>query len=118
MGNVKEITQTFINSFKETEEYQNYKISKEQVLKIPGLMDDIIEYKEKSYELQNLEDEDLFDKIDAFEKKYEEFCQISVVSDYLAAEIIICKCLQDVSVSISETIDLDADFVAHMRKKG
>ena len=62
------------------------------------------DYRRRNYELQTSADID-FDKLDRFEKEYENFRSDPLVSDFLAAELAFCKRMQEIETRITAKLD-------------
>lgn len=95
---------TLITSILECEEYIAYRAELDKVLQIPGLKAQIDEFRKRNYELQSLMDID-FDKLDRFEKEYEDFRSNPAVSDFLAAELAFCKRMQAIETRVAMELD-------------
>lgn len=106
MKESEKIIKEFAERLKRTEEYRLYIRKKEKVAEFPGLWEDINRYRKEYYMLQK-SNEELFDKLDEFEKKYNKMCSNPVVSEYLEAELEVCKMMQEVYAQIADAIDLD-----------
>ncbi len=106
MRETEKIIQEFVQRLRMTREYKLYEYSKERVRMYPGLWEQIDEYRRKNYMLQKSE-EDLFDKIDAFDREYEEFRSNPVVESYLEAEVSVCKMIREIYEQIASAIELD-----------
>ncbi len=91
---------------KDSQIYRNYRIQVEKIEKQPGLLDQINEFRRKNFELQSVEpSENMLDKIDAFNKEYESFRESPLVSDFLQAELDLCRLMQRIQVRLTEAID-------------
>lgn len=106
MRETEKIIQDFVQRLRMTKEYQLYEAAKKTVRTYPGLWEQIDEYRRKNFMLQNSE-EDLFDKIDAFDREYEEFRSNPVVNDYLTAEEAVCKMMREIYAQIANAIELE-----------
>lgn len=95
---------TLITAILGCEEYLAYRAELDRVLQIPNLKDQIDEYRRRNYELQHRTDID-FDKLDRFEKEYENFRSDPAVSDFLAAELAFCKRMQEIETRVTAEID-------------
>lgn len=93
-----------ITAILEGEEYVAYREELDRVLQIPGLKAQIDEFRRRNYELQYRMDID-FDKLDRFEKEYENFRSNPAVSDFLAAELAFCKRMQEIETRVTEALD-------------
>ncbi len=91
-----------------TKEYQAFLHEKEKVARFPELKQKINEYRLKNYELQNsTNDDELFDKMEEFDREYEEFRDDPLVSDFLEAELDFCRMMQDMNMRITAALDFD-----------
>lgn len=86
------------------EEYLAYRAELNKVLQHPELKLKIDNYRKQNYELQTSEDID-FDKLDRFEKEYENFRSDPLVSDFLAAELAFCKRMQEIETRVTARLD-------------
>ena len=62
------------------------------------------------FEFQNYDGDDLFEKIDEFEKEFKDFEEEPIVREYLAAELEICRRIQEINASITDVVDIDMDI--------
>lgn len=106
---IEKATEQFIGQIKETGEYQEYVFWRDQICCQPELKRQIDEYRLKNYMLQNMEEGDLFEKMDAFEKEYENFRSNPLVSDFLDAELNFCRLIQNISVKIADAVEFDLE---------
>lgn len=86
------------------EEYLAYRTELDKVLQNSELKLKIDDYRRRNYELQTSADID-FDKLDRFEKEYENFRSDPLVSDFLAAELAFCKRMQEIETRITAKLD-------------
>lgn len=86
------------------EEYLAYRAELDKVLQQPELKSQIDDFRRQNYELQTSPDID-FDKLDRFEKEYENFRSDPLVSDFLAAELAFCKRMQEIEIRVTEKLD-------------
>lgn len=101
-------TVKFVQSIKETETYQRYSDQLAKIKSEPQLFDKVNEYRWRNYELQNTSQVDqLFDRMDAFEKEYEQFRENPIVDDFLDAELAFCRMMQDINVFITEELEFE-----------
>ena len=49
--------------------------------------------------------DELFDKIEDFEREYEKFREDPLVSDFLAAELGLCRMMQQINMTMTEELD-------------
>ena len=102
------LTGNFVKSIKETEIYKKYFYQLEKIKKTPELFERINEYRHRNFEIQNTSQaNELYDKMDAFEKEYETFREDPVVDDFLRAELAFCRMMQDIYVVITEELNFE-----------
>lgn len=108
MADVYEAVDELVAVIKDTTIYQNYVREKERVKKHPQLKAQIDEYREQNFKLQSMaQDDELFDKIEQLQKKYEEFLENPLVADFLKAELAFCRLIQEVTGRMVQAIDFE-----------
>ena len=100
----------FLNELQESSAFKDYKYQKERIKKVPGMKDRINDFRAKRFEFQNYEGEDLFEKIDEFQKEYQAFKEEPIVREYLAAELEICRLVQEINHAIDDLVDIDMEM--------
>lgn len=108
MTDITKHIEQFVSAVQETETYLEYKKQKERIRAYPDLKDKIDEYRLKNYEIQNnTEPDQLFDRMDAFQREYEQFREIPMVHDFLKAELDYCRMIQEINERICQEFALD-----------
>ncbi|NLL79509.1 MAG: YlbF family regulator [Clostridiales bacterium] len=108
MKTIEQATDEFIAMIRQTEEYQEYQIQKNKIDRYPELKQQINDYRQKNYQMQLMGDTDeLFERIDEFQKEYEQFREDPLVSDFLAAELAFCRMIQEINIRIMEGVDFE-----------
>ncbi|MBR4981271.1 MAG: YlbF family regulator [Lachnospiraceae bacterium] len=100
----------FLNELQESSAFKDYKYQKERIKKVPGMKERINDFRAKRFEFQNYEGEDLFEKIDEFQKEYQAFKEEPIVREYLAAELEICRLVQEINHAIDDLVDIDMEM--------
>ena len=100
----------FLNEFQNSSAFRDYKYQKERIRKVPGMKDRINEFRKKRFEFQKYQGEDLFEKIDEFQREYQAFKEEPIVREYLAAELEICRLVQQIYGAIDELVDIDMEM--------
>ena len=100
----------FLNELQESSAFRDYKYQKERIKKVPGMKERINDFRVKRFEFQNYEGEDLFEKIDEFQKEYQSFKEEPIVREYLAAELEICRLVQEINNAIDDLVDIDMEM--------
>lgn len=106
MSKVHEAVDGLILVIKESDEYINYETQLERVKQENGLKEQIDIFRKRNYELQRSEDI-AYDKIDAFEREYESFCENPLVSDFLSAELAFCRMMQEINYKLTDAVDFE-----------
>ncbi|MBQ6806679.1 MAG: YlbF family regulator [Lachnospiraceae bacterium] len=97
-----------VEEIKKSDIYIEYDCQRDKLKKQPELFERVKEFRQRNFELQNSEQgDDLFEKIDAFEKEYEKFREIPLVEDFLSAELAFCRMMQDVNMQITAELDFE-----------
>lgn len=104
----QEILDNFIKAIKDTPEYKNYENQKEIVKKMPKLKEQLDDFRSRNYVLQHMpKSPDLLDKMDQFNKEYEDFTENPLVDDFLQAEVAFCRMMQSVNLKITEALEFE-----------
>ncbi len=106
MNNIDNATDEFIAAILASEVYGNYRNELAKVKREPGLKAQIDEYRKRNFEFQENADND-FNKLDRFEKEYEEFRSNPLVADFLAAELDLCRMMQRIDTRITAGLDFE-----------
>ncbi len=106
MDSLQQVTKSLTDEILKSEVYQTYQTELEKVKQYPELKAQIDEFRRNNYLLQCRTDID-FDKLDHFEKEYENFRQQPLVADFLAAELALCRMMQDIFGDITEALDFE-----------
>ncbi len=106
MENLERAAGMFAAAVRESDIYKVYRAELEKVKQFPELKEQIDEYRKRNYQMQAETDID-FDKLDRFEREYEGFREQSLVSDFLAAELALCRMLQKLYVQVTDEIGFE-----------
>lgn len=105
---VKEATERFVEEIRKSAVYREYDFQKEKIKKQPALFARVGEYRERNYALQtSAQGNELLEKMDAFEKEYEELRTNPLVDDFLRAELAFCRMMQEINVRITAELDFE-----------
>lgn len=98
--------QAYIEKLLKSKEYQKYVEQKERVKQYPDLKKQIDEFRRRNFEMQNSEDL-VFEKIEFFEKEFEDFRDNPLVADFLEAELAFCRMMQRHYGEVMRAIDFE-----------
>ena len=105
---IEEATKKFAAYIQESDTYKEYFYQRERIKKQPALYEKVNEYRQKNFDLQNESDsEDLFDRMEAFEREYAKFRENPLVEDFLRAELAFCRMMQNINVWLTAEIDFE-----------
>ena len=105
---IEEATKKFAAYIQESDTYKEYFYQREKIKKQPELYEKVNEYRQKNFDLQNESDsEDLFDRMEAFEREYAKFRENPLVEDFLRAELAFCRMMQNINVWLTAEIDFE-----------
>ena len=106
---MRKAVEHFLKELQESSAFRDYKYQKERIKKVPGMKERINEFRKKRFEFQKYEGEDLFEKIDEFQREYQQFKEEPLVREYLQAELEICRLVQEINMAIDELVDIDME---------
>lgn len=103
-----EAARQFAETIMASDTYKEYLFQREKIKKQPELYEKVNEFRQRNFDLQNeTDEEELFDRIEAFEKEYEKFRENPFVDDFLRAELAFCRMMQEVYLLLAEDIDFE-----------
>lgn len=105
---MEEAVRKFAAYIQQSDTYKEYWEQREKLKKQPELYDKVNEFRQRNFDIQNESDsEDLFDKMEAFEREYAKFRENPMVEDFLRAELAFCRMMQDINVLLTAEIDFE-----------
>ena len=106
MNRLDQATDEFITAILGSAIYQTYRQELDKVKQVPGLKEQIDEFRKRNFELQLSADMD-FGKLDSFEKEYENFRDNPLVADFLSAELDLCRAIQRINMRITAELKFE-----------
>jgi len=108
MNDVDIAIENLLNALKQTEEFTEYQYQLGKINMQPELRKQVDAYRNENFELQNSTPKDeLMQKMEQFEEKYQSFRENPLVSDFLAAELAFVRKMQEVTLKIMEGIPFE-----------
>ncbi|MCH5263334.1 MAG: YlbF family regulator [Lachnospiraceae bacterium] len=105
---MEEAVKKFAAYIQQSDTYKEYWEQREKLKKQPELYDKVNEFRQRNFDIQNESDsEDLFDKMEAFEREYAKFRENPMVEDFLRAELAFCRMMQNINVLLTAEIDFE-----------
>lgn len=107
-SDLEKATDKYITAMQKSEEYRNYCEIKAVVKEDEALWQQLRDYRKKRYEFQMMTNpEELFDRVDAFERDYREWKKDPRVTAFLDAELAFCRMIQDANMRIVEAMQFE-----------
>lgn len=104
--NLNQAVETLSATIKGTETYNRYLAALAAVKLQPGLKEQIDGFRRENYLMQSTGDM-AFERIEQFEKEYSDFRENPLVSEFLAAELALCRMIQQINFNITETLNFE-----------
>ncbi len=105
-GHLDQAVEGLIGAIKESEAYGQYMLALAAVKRQPELKQQIDEFRRENYVMQNTGDM-AFERIEQFEQAYSDFRENPLVSDFLAAELALCRQIQQINFNITEALEFE-----------
>jgi cell fate (sporulation/competence/biofilm development) regulator YlbF (YheA/YmcA/DUF963 family) len=106
MDGVHEALDKLIREVRISKEYKDYLQEKETVKKYPELKKRLDDFRMKNFQMQNGDDRAL-EMLDQMEQEYDRLMENPVVSGFLNTELAFCRLMQDINMSLAESIDFE-----------
>lgn len=92
---------------RESEDYKCYLRTKQVLYEHSDLCNQLMEFRRRNYELQNQQDINPYDEVNALVIEYDTLLHNSIVSDFLQAEQKVCILMQKIFISLTEGLEFD-----------
>lgn len=97
-----------IEAIIDSPEYAEFDRQKNIMKENPELKEKLDEYRQENFRLQRTaESDELFDKLDEFAVRYEEFRKNPLVDSFLNAEADFCRMIQEINQEIVEAVNFE-----------
>ncbi len=108
MSRVDQALKDLIGAILDSEEYREFDSQRSLMKSYPELKAEIDRFRQENYELQRFtEPEELLDKSDEFQQKYEELQKNPMVDAFLWAEVEFCRMIQAINQEIVEAVNFE-----------
>ena len=98
--------ENMIDTIKRSEVYGKYLEALAAAKQQPGLKQEIDEFRRKNYIMQSSGDM-AFEHIEQFEREYSDFRENPVVADFLAAELALCRMIQQITLYVTDMLNFE-----------
>lgn len=106
MNNVDRAVEQLITAILDSDTYREYDLQRNKVKQEPELKAQVDEFRRRNYELQNV-DNPSFDRLDSFEKEFEEIRENPLADDFLVAELAFCRMMQEINLRITAAMNFE-----------
>lgn len=103
----EEFKQTILNS----EEYRNFDMYRRLLLETPELKEQVNEFRMANVNMQLRNKGENRDAMQELANKYNPLLTNSVVREFLNAELILCKMIQQINAILVSDLELELDFL-------
>ena len=108
MTEVEQAIENLLSVIKQTKEYEEFRYQLDKINLQPELHRQIDEFRKENFELQNNTPEDqMLQKSEEFEEKYQTFRENPLVNDFLTAETAFCRRMQEINLKITEGLQFE-----------
>lgn len=108
MPEIRESLDALIRALENCEDFKRYKKSNQLIQEYPDKKKRMLEFRKKNYLIQNAkEDIDLFTESERLQRDYADLYKDPVTAEFLAAEVAVCRILQQVNREMIECLDFE-----------
>lgn len=108
MSEVNNAIEELLRAIKQSQEYVEYRYQLDKINMQPELRRQVDTFRNENFELQNnTPEEELLQKMEQFEEKYQTLRENPLVNDFLAAELAFCRKMQDVNLRITAGLQFE-----------
>jgi len=112
MNHIQDCTQELIRAILESDEYREFGRIRDKVREQPRLREEINRFRQHVFEVQNSQEPlDMYGEQERLCRDYDAFRRNPLVNDFLQSELRICRLIQQISMEIADSVDLDTDWV-------
>lgn len=112
MNKIDELKMELSKAILESDEYKEYIELRDMVEKDPGIKRQLDEYRRENFRCQYSDDvEDAIGLSLDIDNRYNELLRQPGIYRYLSAEMTVCRMIQDVCMSVVESVDFDVEFL-------
>lgn len=108
MCSVETALKELIGAILDSPEYKKYDQQLAVMREHPDLKRQVDEFRHENFLMQRFaEPDELFDKMDEFSRRYEDFRKNPMVEAFLGAELDFCRMIQDINEEIVEAVNFE-----------
>ena len=112
MSRVEELTKELTEAITDSCEYKRFKEFESEVMKRPDLKRALDDFRRENFRMQYSEDTgDVLSATQELEGHFADIRKQPEVEGYLAAEMELCRMVQEICMSIVEAVDFNMDFL-------
>ena len=95
----------------DSDAYRRFIMAKEKLDDNPEIAERVTEYRKKNFALQNGTSNNKIDELRELENEYGEVLKNTLIREFLNAELILCRTIQNINEIIAEKLDFEMDFI-------
>lgn len=99
------------NALAQSSMYKRYIAARDVLVKDGELFNRVMEYRKNSFFIHNCSDNDRVDKLRGMYGDNYDMIKDKKVREYLDAELVLCRAIQNLNNNIVEKLELDLDFL-------
>lgn len=112
MEKVEEMKAELKQAVLDSPEYREYKRLEAEISRDADLKRSVDEFRRQNFEIQYNDDiQNVEERVSQLEGQYAYMRNQGLVKNYFAAEICLCRLVQDICMSVVDVLDFDVDFL-------
>ncbi|MCR4961471.1 MAG: YlbF family regulator [Lachnospiraceae bacterium] len=107
MTDLTDLEQHVLKVLRDTPEYKDYYRTLRELQRDPRLYQRVNEMREKNFLIQQKDEEDIMELMDALTNEYEDVIGMSIVTEFIEAEAAFVKMIQDFTNTVTYGLEFD-----------
>lgn len=107
MSEIDAEVKQLIEAVKKSKTFEEYDKQKNILKADPDLKAQVDNYRREVFELQNSNDGNARERMEAFAEKYSDFVELPKVSAFLDAEVNLCKMMQELTHRVVDSLEFE-----------
>lgn len=107
MTDLTELSRYGVEALQATPEYAEYQRLRALVAEDPHLLARVKELMDKNFKLHQSDSTELFELMDALTNEYEDVINNELACDFMEAEVVLCRLVQELSYRVLDGLELD-----------
>lgn len=113
MNSLDELKKQIRKTIQESEEYKEYRELYDYISRHPDLKRQIDEFRKENFRIQYSDEvEDAIEAGLELNNRFADLRSEPVVDRFLAAEMCLCRLVQEICMAVADSVDFDMDFLS------